>query len=449
MLRNVNSFGRLFRFQSQAPGDTLRVVPITQPPSSLSARRLAVLIVDDEPGIAQTMADVATGLGCVARAVPDWKTAEAEAAAADVILLDLMMPDIDGVSALRALAAAGVQARIVLVSGVDSRVLDSARRVARMQNLDVVDVLRKPFRAAQLRAILSALATRPRIAQVPKGSAPRAHVTLDDIGRALERHEFFLMFQPQVRLPDLSWIGLEALARWQHPELGELRPDVFVPLIERSPQALPFTYAVIADALAALNRIAQETGFAGSLAVNVPPAALTTADFPDHVLRLLAAAGIDSSRLTIELTETSIPADATLSLDIETRLRMHGIRLSIDDFGTGHSSLERLHETPFDEMKIDMVLVREADHDPALRKIAESAIALGRDLSMTVVAEGVETATTLAWLSGIGCDIAQGYHVAGPLTLDELRCWAAGRSDASGSGQAGAGHRLARFVSRG
>ena len=192
--------------------------------------------------------------------------------------------------------------------------------------------------------------------------------------------------------------------------------------------ALPFTYAVIADALAALNRISRETGFTGGLAVNVPPTALTTADFPDHVLGLLSAAGIGNSRLTIEITETSIPADPTLSLDIQTRLRMRGIRLSIDDFGTGHSSLERLHVTPFDEMKIDMVLVRGADRDMSLRKIAESAIALGRNLSMTVVAEGVENAATLDWLARIGCDLAQGFHVAPPLRLEDLGGWAASRA---------------------
>jgi EAL domain-containing protein (putative c-di-GMP-specific phosphodiesterase class I) len=154
------------------------------------------------------------------------------------------------------------------------------------------------------------------------------------------------------------------------------------------------------------------------------------------VLALLAEVDIEPSRLTIEITETSISTDPTLSLDIQTRLRLHEVRLSIDDFGTGHSSLERLHEAPFDEMKIDMVLIRNADHDASLRKIAESVVALGRSLSMTVVAEGVESAATLDWLTSIGCDVAQGYLVGMPLNLDGVCDWAAARAAADADAEA-------------
>lgn len=389
-----------------------------------------VLVVDDEPGIAQMMVDAAEDFGFQAHAVHDWRTAEAQAAQADVILLDLMMPGVDGVAALRDLAAAGVKSRIVLVSGLDRRVIDSARRVARMQHLDVVDVLRKPFRPIDLMAVLSGLAERPRDAGKVPAPPPGSTVGIDDIRRALSRGEFILDFQPQVRLADRRWVGLEALVRWHHPQKGRLRPDMFIPLIEGSDLALPFTYAMIAQSLAALRTISERAGFDGGLAVNVPPTALTTTDFPDRVLALLAEVGIEPSRLTIEITETSIPTDPTLSLDIQTRLRLHGVRLSIDDFGTGHSSLERLHEAPFDEMKIDMVLIRNADHDASLRKIAESVVALGRSLSMTVVAEGVESAATMDWLTSIGCDVAQGYLVAMPLNLDGVCEWAAARAAA-------------------
>lgn len=398
-------------------------------PSARPTKR-TVLVVDDEPGIAQMMVEAAEDFGFAAHAVHDWRSAEAEAADADVILLDLMMPGVDGVAALRALAAAGVKSRIVLVSGLDRRVIDSARRVARMQNLDVVDVLRKPFRPIDLMAVLSGLADRPR--ETGQVSVPPASsvVSLDDIRRAISGGEFVLDFQPQVRLSDRCWVGLEALVRWNHPQRGRLRPDMFIPLVERSDLALPFTYAMIGQSLAALRTISERTGFRGGLAVNVPPSALTTTDFPDRVLALLAEVDIEPSRLTIEITETSMSTDPTLSLDIQTRLRMHEVRLSIDDFGTGHSSLERLHEAPFDEMKIDMVLIRNADHDASLRKIAESVVALGRSLSMTVVAEGVESAATMDWLTSIGCDVAQGYLVGMPLNLDGVCDWAAARAAA-------------------
>jgi EAL domain-containing protein (putative c-di-GMP-specific phosphodiesterase class I) len=302
-----------------------------------------------------------------------------------------------------------------------------------MQNLDVVDVLRKPFRPAQLRDLLSGLAAHPMRGPELIPAPPGSTATLDEIRHALAKGEFALHFQPQLRVGDRAWVGVEALVRWSHPTLGLLRPEAFIPQVEVSDLALPFTYAIMAQALDALAAIERDTGFSGRLSVNVPPAALTIADFPDRVLRLLTAAGVDSSRLTIEITETSIAVDPTLSLDIQTRLRMHGVRLSIDDFGTGHSSLERLHEAPFDEMKIDMVLVRNADRDPSLRKIAEGAIALGRSLAMTVVAEGVEAEETLVWLARVGCDLAQGYGIGRPMGGAELRRWAAAhRAAASG-----------------
>lgn len=410
------------------------------------SRPPVVLVVDDEPGISRIMVDAATEAGWVAHAAPDWRTAEAFVGDADLILLDLMMPDIDGVSALRALAAAKVRSRIVLVSGLDGRVLDSARRVAQMQNLDVVDVLRKPFRPAQLRDLLSKLAANPLRGPELIPGPPGSTATLDEIRRALARGEFLLHFQPQLRVADRAWVGLEALVRWSHPTLGLLRPEAFIPQVEISDLALPFTYAIVAQALEALAVIERDTGFKGRISVNVPPAALTNADFPDRILRLLTAAGTDSSRLTIEITETSIAVDPTLSLDIQTRLRMHGVRLSIDDFGTGHSSLERLHEAPFDEMKVDMVLVRNADRDASLRKIAEGAIALGRSLAMTVVAEGVEAEETLVWLARAGCDLAQGYGIGRPMSGADLRRWAAASGAAAAASADGLDFAPARRV---
>lgn len=397
----------------------------------MTALAPTVLVVDDDPGIAGLVADAARGAGCVASTLHDLSAFDASALSCDVIVLDLMMPGMDGVEALRALAAAGTRSRIVLASGLEQRIIDSARRVAAMQGLDVAGVLRKPFRPADIRAALAAALAHP----APRARAADARactVDLADIDRAIARHEFRVAFQPQLRLADAAWIGVESLARWDHPEHGLLMPGAFVGLAEGSDRALPFTYEVIARSLEGLALVERETGFKGSLSVNVPPAALTDHGFPDHVLRLLAGSGIPGDRLVVEITETSIPSDPALCLDIETRLRMRGVRLSIDDFGTGHSSLERLHDAPFDEMKIDMVLVRNADRDPALRTIVESAVALGRSLSMTTVAEGVETPETLRWLAGIGCDVAQGFCIGRPMDPAAMASWTRSRTAAAG-----------------
>lgn len=390
-------------------------------------------IIDDEPGIAQLALDVATDCGYNAQIVTSGVALDAAADVCDVIVLDLLMPGMDGVEVLRGLAAAGSRAQIILMSGMDRRVLESARKVAAMQNLSVAGVLNKPFRPAELRNMFTGIIATTTNAVDKKVRPPQVVVTVEDLARAIAHDELVMHYQPKLNLADQRWIGVEALVRWQHPVHGLLYPDAFVHIAEGGELALPFTYEVARKAVADCAVMIATMGFEGSLAINIPPSALTEATVPEQLLEIIAGSVLEPSRLVVEITETSIPTGLALSLDIQTRLRMRGIRLSIDDFGTGHSSLERLHETPFDELKIDMMFVRVAEHDPALRLIAESAVTLGHSLGMVVVAEGVENAEALVWLTQIGCDSAQGYHISRPVPLSALGQWAKLQVAAHGS----------------
>ena len=385
------------------------------------------LIIDDEPGLAGIALDVAIDCGYDARIVTGSATLDPAVTDCDVIVLDLLMPGMDGVEVLRHLAAGGSRAQIILMSGLDRRMLDSACKVAAMQHLCVVGVLQKPFRPANLRDLLVGALSSTNNSAVKKVRASEIAVTVDDFARAISQDELVLHYQPKISLSDGRWIGVEALVRWRHPVHGLLFPDAFVHIAEDCELALPFTYEVARKAASECAVMTTTLAFDGSLAINVPPSALTEPTVPERLLDILSGAGFDPSRLVVEITETSIPSVQALSLDIQTRLRMRGIRLSIDDFGTGHASLERLHESPFDELKIDMMFVRGAEHDPALKLIAESALQLGHSLGMVVVAEGVENAETLAWLTRIGCDYAQGYHISRPVALDALGQWVESR----------------------
>ncbi len=386
------------------------------------------LIIDDEPGLAAIALDVAIDSGYDARIVPSSATLDPAVIDCDVIVLDLLMPGLDGVEVLRHLASGRSRAQIILMSGMDQRMLESARKVAAMQHLRVAGVLHKPFPPADLHDLLAGILSPTNKSAGKKVRAAEVVVTVEDLARAISQHELVVHYQPKINLADGRWIGVEALVRWQHPVHGLLYPDAFVHIAEGSELALPFTYEVARKAASDCAVMMATMAFEGSLAINVPPSALTDPTVPERLLDILSGAGVDPSRLVVEITETSIPSTQALSLDIETRLRMRGIRLSIDDFGTGHSSLERLHESPFDELKVDMMFVRGAEHDPALKLIAESAIQLGHSLGMVVAAEGVENAEALAWLTRIGCDYAQGYHISRPVALDALGQWAKSRA---------------------
>lgn len=382
------------------------------------------LIIDDEPSIAEMAMDVAIECGYEVRILANGAALDAASSDCDAIVLDLLMPGLDGVEILRRLAAANSRAEIILMSGMERRLIDSARKVADMQNLRVAGVLQKPFRPGELRTLLDNVAASTSGSIDKRASAPHLVLTATDLARAISHGELVVHYQPKINLADGRWAGVEALVRWQHPVYGLIFPDSFIHIAENSEQALPFTYEVARIAVADCSLMAETMGFEGSLSINVPPSALSDVNVPERLLAILAGSGFDQSRLVVEITETSIPSLAALSLDIQTRLRMRGIRLSIDDFGTGHSSMERLHDSPFDELKIDMMFVRGAEDDPALKLIAESAVTLGHSLGMVVAAEGVESADALSWLTRIGCDYAQGYYISPPVELKKLGQWA-------------------------
>jgi EAL domain-containing protein (putative c-di-GMP-specific phosphodiesterase class I) len=167
----------------------------------------------------------------------------------------------------------------------------------------------------------------------------------------------------------------------------------------------------------------QDAGFTTTVSVNISALDITGLMLPEQLAELLKSNKLNPSHLTLEITESALMGELVTSLDILTRLRLKGIRLSIDDFGTGYSSLSQLHRVPFTELKIDSSFVRNMSHDDEARAIVRTCIILGHELSMRVVAEGVETEENLEFLKQMGCDIAQGYLIARPMPASELMEW--------------------------
>lgn len=394
-----------------------------------------LLVIDDEAPFAGLVEAVATrcGYDVESYACPNRGLIES-VSNFSVVVLDLRMPDFDGIEFLRMSRSASPKPQLVLASGLDTRTLGSAAEYARCAGFPVAALWRKPVSDRQIAALL---AERARAAEAAgpvaakPSAAPISRPTLSELQQALDNDEFVVHFQPQISLAGGKWSGVEALVRWEHPARGLLYPGAFVEYLENSALSLPFTMTVIKTALAGAARLADECGFEGDLAVNVPPTALNDASFPEMVEALLQQSGFPASRLVIEITETSLPPKVSLAKEIEVRLRLRGIRLSIDDFGTGYSSLERLSSVPFSELKIDLIFVGRAARDESARAVIEYAIHLGRRLGMKVVAEGVEDAWTLRWLASVKCDIAQGYAIGRPQSVDRMVHWARERRSSS------------------
>ena len=363
-----------------------------------------LLIVDDEPGVVDFITAAAHQL--------DFTVASAGTAAdfltlvdsfrPSLIVMDLHLPDGDGVELLRMLVARGFKAPIVIMSGVDERVLAAAYELGTSKGLKMYGTLAKPVLLPDLQMKLAA-------AQTTQNRALDAA----DLKRGIAAGEIVPYYQPKASLTERGWIidGVEALARWQHPQLGVVMPDEFVPLAERTGAIGDLTSSVLTAALAQL-RAWNDEHLKLTCAVNVPPTLVTDLSFPDRVAALLGRYSLDGSQLVLEITETATMQNPTMTMDILTRLRVKRIGLSLDDFGTGYSSLTQLYQMPFNEMKIDKSLVLNVPHSREANTMVGSLIELGHNLGLKICAEGVENRAALDMLAILRCDRCQGFFIS-------------------------------------
>jgi predicted signal transduction protein with EAL and GGDEF domain len=251
-------------------------------------------------------------------------------------------------------------------------------------------------------------------------NTPTRLTVLGDLRRALEADDqLWLCFQPKYALDDERLIGVEALLRWNHPERGNIPPGEFIELAEGTGIIHTLTERVLRDALAQARRWLDD-GHRIPIAVNLSTRCLLDPSLPDLVGRLLAEYGVPAALLRLEVTESAVMGDPARATAVLQRLHGLGVRLSIDDFGTGYTSMAYLRQLPVDELKVDRSFVTsmtDNEHDAVL---VRTAIDLGHNLGLTVVAEGVEQAAHVSALRALDCDVAQGYHYARPLPADEI-----------------------------
>ncbi|MHB8839728.1 MAG: EAL domain-containing response regulator [Gemmatimonadaceae bacterium] len=384
---------------------------------------MKIFVIDDEPFAVRLVSRQLQTLGYTdvtahAQAESAVRALEQDATAAELILLDLQMPAMDGIEFVRHLARLRYSGALILVSAEEERILQTASTLARAHALDVRGVLTKPFTTEQLLAMLDAPAPTRR-------ASPRATRKVydpEEIAQAIARRELVNHYQPKVEFSTGRLAGVEALVRWQHPEDGLVLPEQFIAVAEEHGHIEPLTRLVLESALRQA-RAWQEEGTPIIVAINVSMLSLSALEFPDFIEAAVHAAGVPNRQLVLEVTESRLMTNVVMALDILTRLRLKHFGLSIDDFGTGHSSLAQLRTIPFGELKIDGGFVHGSDRDPSARAIVDASLGMARQLGLTSVAEGVEVFSDWQQMRAMGCDVGQGYFIARPMPAEMISAW--------------------------
>lgn len=331
----------------------------------------------------------------------------------DIVICDLNMPEMDGLEFLRHLCLGYQSAAIILISALGSKLLVSAGKMAKMYGIRLLGVIEKPLTPEQLKMLLAKYEPAKTKWQPPEVTAD---FTLQEILQGIRAEQFEPFFQPKVDLNTGQLVGSEALARWIHPALGVIAPAAFIPLLEQSGNIDDLTFLMLEKSAAACRSL-QDKGHLHTVSVNLSLVSLDDTTLADRITEVVRDAGLDPRQLILEITETAAMTDVAHALENLTRLCMKGFALSIDDYGTGYSSMQQLTRIAFSELKIDQSFVQDFADNEALRIVVESSIDMAHKLGVKSIAEGVETQQDWDMLKSMGCDTAQGYFIATPMSL--------------------------------
>jgi len=400
------------------------------------------LVVDDDPFQCETTRTLLRqiGVASISEAADGreaWKLlCSPGAERSNLVICDIGLPNMDGLELVRRLGERFPGTALILMSGRERGILAAAEAMAGSTRVNLLGSLVKPFSRARLYSLLRRIGARRRHA-APLPEEWQA-IPLEAIERGLEANEFHAFYQPKVALEDGRPVGMEALARWISPRYGVVPPAAFIPRIEGTPLMDRLTAAMLREALTALAAWGR-AGHSLHVSVNLAAGMLGQPDLAARLGGIVERLEVPPERLIFEITESSALSDVATSVSNLARLRLRGFGLSLDDFGTGFSSIQHLSQIPFTEIKIDRSFVDRALEQEYVRSIVESSLDMGRRLALSTTAEGVESVAQWRYLRKLGCELAQGYAIARPIPrahiLEWLRGWTPPAAELSTAGR--------------
>lgn len=378
------------------------------------------MVVDDDSFQRRTVARIlrSAGVGEVLEATDGKHALQTihQSPSINLVICDLDMPEMDGMELIRHLGHCKSTVSLIISSAKPLVLLKSVEKMAKAYGVSIVGVIPKPMTLASIKQIIAELAVAKPVEQ---NLLCEAIFTLDDVLSGIARKEFEPFFQPKIKFTTRQVVGAEALARWHHPTRGVVGPYSFIGLLEQGQLIDELTFMMIEKAACACRRW-HEQGFPITVSVNLSLVSLTDTTLVDRITKIVQGAGLSPHFMILEITETAAMTEVAIALEILVRLRMRGFGLSVDDFGTGFSSLQQLTKVPFTELKIDQSFVSNCAQSTTLHHIVMSSVEMARALELTSVAEGVESEADWQALQAMGCDVAQGYFIAKPMNEDSF-----------------------------
>ncbi|MEP7070437.1 MAG: EAL domain-containing response regulator [Usitatibacter sp.] len=335
----------------------------------------------------------------------------------DLVISDLDMPGMDGMEFIRHLGERHAGLSLILMSSLDPAVVASVEGMTRAYGVHLLGAIEKPANAKRMHAAI----TRHSIARNSQG--PAIDVTAEEIVAGLRNGEFEPFFQPKVDPRTREVKGAEAVARWRHPAKGIIAPRSFLAVLEEIGEVDNLTNTIVAQAARECARW-RAAGVGAGVSVNLALISLADVSLAERMVAAVEAEGLEPRHVIFEVTESAASSEIGKTLENLSRLRMKGFGLSIDDYGTGYSSMARLSRIPFTELKIDQSFVKNASSNAASRAMLESSLEMAVKLRIDAVAEGVETQVEWDLVRSLDCPLAQGYYIARPMEAARFADWA-------------------------